>query len=58
MIVAVNMSKSMKENDDLEVDSFPTVRLYDGPGDYITYDGPRTADGFTDFLKENDVIKK
>ena len=49
------MSKTMDQSDELGVDSFPTIRLYEGPGDYITYDGPRTADGFIKFLEENDV---
>ena len=54
-VIAVNMSKTMKQNWDLEIESFPTIRLYEGPGDFITYDGERTADGFADFLKDHDV---
>ena len=55
-VVAINMSKS--DSRALEVDGFPTIRLYKGKIGMKEYDGnKRDYSGFVDFLKRENVTK-
>ena len=55
-VIAVNMSKTGKYADELQIDGFPTVRLYSAPGQFKEFDGEhRNYDGFVQFLKKEGV---
>ena len=55
-VIAVNMSKTGKYADELQIDGFPTVRLYSAPGQFKDFDGEhRNYDGFVQFLKKEGI---
>ena len=55
-VVAINMSKS--DGQALEVDGFPTIRLYKGKIGMKDFDGrSRDYNGFVDFLKREHALQ-
>ena len=53
---AINMSTlSAQQSEAIQVNSYPTIRLYTTPGQFVKYNGERTEAGYMAFLANNGV---
>uniref|UniRef100_A0A7S3MY22 Thioredoxin domain-containing protein n=1 Tax=Strombidium inclinatum TaxID=197538 RepID=A0A7S3MY22_9SPIT len=54
-IMAINMSKSWDQSEQLKVNAFPTIRLFKEGHQVIEYEGHHNYEGFVQFLKKNGI---